>query len=124
MKYGIIECKGGGSINIQGKINKLVMAFNQMGKVIKISSEQFYSTKYHKTFTEYKVQETTEEEILKKRELYELKKKYKDNKSQKLLDRITELQLDIKNNEIPSCKYRSKIDILLHLSRRYKELIE
>ena len=36
-------CKGGGRVNVQGKINNLLKALRQQGIVYKINTQQFYS---------------------------------------------------------------------------------
>lgn len=111
-------------INVQAKINKLLKAFECLNKIVKISTEQFYSVKFKKTFTEYTVNITTEQEILKRKEMYELKKEYKRTGDKTTFDRITDLEEEISLMSIPLFKCRNKTDMLLYLVGKYKELVE
>ena len=50
-------------INIQSKINKIILALFQYGRIIKIQTQENYSLNFKKVFRIYKVMETTEKEI-------------------------------------------------------------
>lgn len=110
---------------IQPKVNKLIMALMQCGKIIKIQTQENYSMKFKKIFRTYKIVETTEEEIELKKRYYKLKKEYKARgKPPDMLKKIQELKQEIDLNKRPIIEVSNKIDILQYLVGRYKELVE
>lgn len=112
-------------MNIQNQINKLILAFNQKQKIIKISTKENYSLKFKKVFKTYKLQETTETEILLKKEYYSLKKEYKNKiKPPEIVEKLDTMQKQLIDIKVPVKECKNKIDILKYLANRYKELIE
>lgn len=110
---------------IQPKVNKLIMALMQCGKIIKIQTQENYSMKFKKIFRTYKIVETTEEEIELKKRYYKLKEEYKARgKPPDMLKKIQELKQEIDLNKRPIIEVSNKIDILQYLVDRYKELVE
>lgn len=109
---------------IQSKINKLVLAFLQKEIIVKISTNQSYSLKFKKMFTNYSVKFTTETEILLRKELYALRTEYKGkSKPFRIKNRIEELKAEIKEMTEPQLEFKNKIEMLIYLSERYKELV-
>ena len=112
------------NINIQSKINKLVIALLQMDKIIKIQVQENYSFKFKRTFRTYKIVETTETEIKLKQEYYSLKKEYKNKiKSPNVEEKLRTLKADLQYMKVPVIEFRNKVEILIYLAERYKELI-
>lgn len=113
--------------NIQKKINKLVLAFKMKGKIIKIDQKQIYSHKYEKVFTVYNFSETTKEEMKLKAEMRNLKKEVKETKDSEVRKkgnkRIGVIMDELSEIKIPSIEFSKKIDLLLHMVERYKELV-
>lgn len=110
---------------IQSKIDKLTMALMQIGKIIKIQTQENYSMKFKKIFRTYKIIETTEEEIELKKRYYKLREEYKARgKPPDMLKKIQELKQEIDLNKRPIIEASNKIDVLQHLVGRYKELVE
>lgn len=98
---------------IQSKINKLVLAFLQKEIIVKISTNQSYSLKF-----------TTETDILLRKELYALRTEYKGkSKPFRIKNRIEELKAEIKEMTEPKLEFKNKIEMLVYLSERYKELV-
>lgn len=112
------------NINIQSKINKLVIALLQMDKIIKIQVQENYSFKFKRTFRTYKIMETTETEIKLKQEYYSLKKEYKNKiKPPNVEEKLRTLKADLQYMKVPVIEFRNKVEILIYLAERYKELI-
>ena len=85
-------------INIQSKINKIILALFQYGRIIKIQTQENYSLNFKKVFRIYKVMETTEKEIEIKKEFYELKKEYKNRfKPPDIENRLNDLKEEIES---------------------------
>lgn len=108
---------------LQNKINRLCLAFQQKGRVIRINSNQVYSTKFKKVFNIYKVQESTLEEIELRRKIWELKKDLKEKgiktnfELEEMKDRVNEISVD-------DVEIKSKVDVLIHLAERYKVICD
>lgn len=112
-------------MNIQNQINKLILAFNQKQKIIKISTKENYSLKFKKVFKTYKLQETTETEILLKKEFYKLKKEYKNKiKPPEIKEKLDTMKKELESIRVPKVELKNKIEVLKYLANRYKELIE
>lgn len=113
--------------NIQKKINKLVLAFKMKGKIIKIDQKQLYSHKYEKVFTVYNFSETTKDEMKLKFDLRELKKEEKETKDKKirkeLEEKIKKITKKLSEIKVPSIEFSKKINLLLYMVERYKELV-
>lgn len=111
-------------MNVQGTINKLVLGFENKGKIIKISVEECYSLKFHRKFKKYIMQETTETEIELKQKYYKLRKEYKENgKPPRMKEELKYLKTELDRMKILPVEFKNKIELLKYLSERYKELI-
>lgn len=109
--------------SVQTKINKLVIALIQLGRIIKIQTQENYSIKFKKIFKTYKIIETTETEIELKKKYYELKKEYKrKGKPPNLLAKLEEMKEALNMLKMPVIEVKNKIEILMYLHNRYKEL--
>lgn len=112
-------------MNTQSIINKLVLAFKQKEKIIKISVEENYSLKFKKIFKKYKLQETTETEIELKQKYYKLKKEYNDKgKPPSMKDELEKLKFDLSQMKVPVIEFSNKIEIIKYLADRYKKICE
>lgn len=112
-------------MNIQKQIDKLIIAFKQQDKIIKISVDENYSLKFKKVFRIYKIYETTETEILLKREFYKLRKEYKNKiKPPEIEEKLDTMKKELENIRVPKVELKNKIEVLKYLANRYKELIE
>ena len=105
-------------VNIQSKINKLMLAIQSKGRAIKINTEQFYSKEKQRMFTCYIISEITP----KKYEIKDRIKKMKKDKADK--EEIDKLKLYVENNYISgTIKFYKKLDILLFLVEFWKEKV-
>lgn len=116
---------------IQGKIYKLVLAFRQRKRIIKININQNWSIKYNKMFTVYTVKEQTIEELELKKVFWDKKKLLKQLKGTNAKEEVNTLkkelhQLECKIEEITvlNQEFRNKIDVLVYLAERYKKVVE
>lgn len=104
------------------------MAFKMKGKIVKINKEQRYSLKLSKIFNVYTVQITTENEIVMRSMLYQLKKDLKNAQDIEtkldIEDRIQDLTNAINDITIPKLETFKQIDILLYLADKYKEVVD
>lgn len=111
-------------INIQSKINKLVMALLQKDRIIKIQVQENYSFKFKRIFKNYKIVETTETEIRLKQEYHSLKKEYKNKiKPPEIEEKLRTLKVDLQYMKVPAIEFRNKVEILIYLAERYRELV-
>lgn len=112
-------------INIQNKINKIILALFQYERIVKIQTQENYSLKFKKIFRIYKVIETTEREIEVKKEFYKLKKEYKNRiKPPDIENRLEILKTEMKSLKIPVIEFKNKIEVLKYLIERYKKFKE
>lgn len=110
-------------INIQTKINKIILALLQQDRIIKIQTQENYSMKFKKIFRVYKIIETTETEIELKKEFYSLRREYKNkSKPPEIIEKIKKIKLEIDSLKIPKVECKSKVKVLLYLIERYKSL--
>lgn len=111
---------------IQVKLNKLVLALTSKGRIIKINQEQYYSKKFEKVFTNFIVSETCKEEMKIKsliKEIRENIKVTKDKNYKKELKKEKErLEITLGKISVPKYEFRKKLDMLLHLVKRYEEV--
>ena len=112
-------------MNAQKLIDKLVLAFNQKGKIIKISTIENYSLKFNKLFKRYKLKETTIEELELRHQYYQLKKEYKNRGKPPGIEReLKEIEDRLESMVVPVIDFKNKIEIVKYLAAKYKELIE
>lgn len=106
------------AVNYQVKINKILMALKIKGRIILMSTEQFYSKKFEKVCTKFCITEQTPEKQEIKIKLKSLKKDKEKNKEQiALLE--NELQEKFINTKL---EFFNKIDVLLFLVDLHKEV--
>lgn len=105
---------------VHSKIYKLTLALRQKGIIVKMNSEQRYSLKLDKVFTRYSIKETTVEEV-KLRKIY-YKKREEAKKDFSLLEEVQDLKQQVESMAIPVKEFNSKLDIMIYLAKRYKEV--
>ena len=131
---------------LQSKIIKLIKAFQIKDKVVIINSNQNWYSDGGKLVTFYSVIITTAESIEYRRELRRNKtfikksiekledKKYSSedekereniiNRIKQLEREVQEINLELKFSAPPKWEYSSKVNILLLLATKYKEMLE
>ncbi len=116
--------------SIQGNINKLKMAHQQKGELVKISTEEYYNIELKRMFTSYVVRIDTErgmkyrsklrEKIAKLEE--ELKGEEVEN-AKEIKKKIKDLKFELFHSYPAKNEFSSKIKVLLFLIDNYKELV-
>lgn len=109
---------------VQSKINKLTLAFQMKGRIVKVNYEQFYSMKHDKVFNKITLYETCREEIKLKKKYREIKSEYKKNKCEELEKKIEKIEKRLKKLHVPSVEFKSKINLLIHMAERYKVICD
>ena len=109
---------------VQSKINKLTLAFQMKGKILKINQEQFYSSKYDKVFNKYKVKETCPEEITLKKTYKEIKSDLKKGFDEELYKKFEKIKTRLDNLYVPNMEFKNKMSILIYLAERYKVICD
>jgi RNA polymerase-interacting CarD/CdnL/TRCF family regulator len=115
-------------MNIQSKINKLILALRTKGRIVRINTEQFYAEDSGRMITKYKIGEVSEAAEADQRVIKALYKKLNSKKTpeeekESLIDEIELLEEEYSENYISGTFY-SKIKILTFLAEWYKKVGE
>jgi uncharacterized protein Yka (UPF0111/DUF47 family) len=113
-------------MNIQSKINKLILALKVKGRIVGINSKQFYAEDNKKMITKYEIQEVNETAEADKRVIRALYKKLNSKKTPKgekesLIEEIELLEEEYQQNYISGTFY-SKVKMLKFLANWYKKV--
>lgn len=113
-------------MNIQSKINKLILALKVKGRVVGINTKQFYAEDSKKMITKYEIGEVNEAAEADQRVIKELYRKLKSKKTpegerKEIEKEIEILEEEYRENYISGTFY-SKIKILLFLVDWYKKV--
>lgn len=111
----------------QQKINKLILALNQKGRIILISPRQFYSKKLSKVCTCYEITEGTPRKQKLNKELKEIKKEIKELKKKKedikeLVEKCNKIKKELEKFLKGKFELFGKVNVLMFLANLYKEV--
>lgn len=112
-------------MNWQPKITKLILALKQKGRIILITSEQFYSNKSQSTCTKFILTEGTPRKKELNSEIKSLKEKLKDkniNNKEEIENKINECKKEIELNFIEKTEIFGKLNVVLFLANLYKKV--
>lgn len=115
-------------MNIQSKINKLIMALKAKGRIVGINTSQFYKEDSKKMITKYEIGEVSELAEADKRLIKTLYRKLKSKKTteedkEDTLNEIRYLEKEFEEKYITGIFF-NKINILKFLVDWYKKLGE
>lgn len=113
-------------MNIQGKINKLLVALRTKGRIVGMNTKQFYATDSEKMITKYIIGEINEQAETDMRIIKALYKKINSKKTpqaerKKLEKEVVLLEGEYSEKYISGIFY-SKVKILLFLAEWYKKV--
>lgn len=113
-------------MNVQSKINKLILALKVKGRIVGINTKQFYAEDLNRMITKYEIgevneQATADQKIIKA--LYrKLNSKKITEKERKSIENEIEVLEEEYNDKYISGTFYSKIKILIFLAEWYKKV--
>lgn len=115
-------------MNVQSKINKLLLALRMKGRIVGINTKQFYAEDSKRMITKYEMGEVSEQAAADQKvikALYnKLKSKRTSDKEKKSIEKEIEMLEEEYNDRYISGTFYSKIKILLFLADWYKKVGE